>query len=282
MSIKTIKTDFVYEKDQFYTKPEIAKYCFSFVEEIYNLDGYDLILEPSAGLGSFFDLFPVNKRAGIELDYNLCVKNNDFICGSFFDFSFPGKRTIVIGNPPFGTQNSLSVKFFNHAAVFADVIAFIVPKTWKKPSVQNRLDLNFRLVKSVDLPDNCFMGKKHTAVKCCFQIWERAGQCRRKKKEVISHPDWGFLSYIKTEDDLLPPSNADFVVLAYGSNSGQVSKDLNRWRPKSVHFIKSNIPTEELLQRFQSLDYTLSDDSARQSSLGKAALVGLYRKKYGR
>ena len=59
-----------------------------------------------------------------------------------------------------------------------------------------------------------------------------------------------------------------------------MSDDLHRWRPKSVHFIKANIDIEELKSRFASLDFASSDNSARQSSLGKAKLVKLYGEHY--
>lgn len=285
MNNKTIKTDSVYKLDQFFTKKDVAESCLKELKLIFKLRMFGTIIEPSAGEGSFFKLLPENKRIAIELDKILCKQNPEYQCKSFFKYRYKSEnkkeKVLVIGNPPFGTQNKLSVDFFNHAATFAEVIAFIIPKTWNKDSIQNRLDKNFVLVKSIDLTEDCFYGDKATNVKCCFQIWRRSLEIRVPVKKVLNHKDWDFLSYSKTEDDLIPPINANFVILAYGSNSGQISNDLFKWRPKSVHFIKSKIDKKELMERFTTLDYSCANNSARQSSLCKADLVRLYTEKYG-
>lgn len=279
---KQIKTDTVYKLDQFFTKKEVAKQCIKEVKSIYNFSNFDLIIEPSAGAGSFSQMLPINKRISIEIDQNLCEQNHGYICKDFFEYFPPTncKKILVIGNPPFGTQNKLSVDFFNHAASFAEVIAFIIPKTWNKQSIHNRLHEKFHLVKTTNLLGDCFYGDKATNVKCCFQIWKRSSVNRIKETKLLSHNDWNFLPYIKNNNDLIPPDNADFVILAYGSNSGQISTNLFQWRPKSVHFIKSKIGFEKLMKRFSSLDYSCANNSARQSSLCKTDLVRLYSEQY--
>ena len=40
--------------DQFYTNKDIAKKCYDKLNEIIDLNMFDLHLEPSAGSGSFF------------------------------------------------------------------------------------------------------------------------------------------------------------------------------------------------------------------------------------
>jgi len=80
------------------------------------------------------------------------------------------KKYLIIGNPPFGRSSSIAIKFFNKAALFSDCIAFILPRTFKRVSIQNRLDLNFSLIYTKDLPVKpcCFIPKMEA--KCCFQI----------------------------------------------------------------------------------------------------------------
>lgn len=280
---KVIKTDTVYKLDQFFTKEKIVTQCLLELEFYYKLEDFNVIIEPSAGEGSFLKMLPKDKRVAIEIDGDLCNKNAEYKCMSFFDYIHPteNEKVLVIGNPPFGTQNKLSVDFFNHASKFADVIAFIIPRTWNKQSIHNRLNQNFHLIKSIDLLEDCFYGDKETNVKCCFQIWKRSKEARVSDKKILYHKDWNFLPYIKTKDDLFPPKDADFVVLAYGSNPGQVSTNLFEWRPKSVHFIKSQINKDKLMKRFSTLDYSCANNSARQSSLCKGDLVKLYSEKYG-
>lgn len=122
---KEIKTDAVYKLDQFFTKNEIAEECIKEVDFIFPLNEFDFIIEPSAGTGSFVKSLP-DKTIAIEIDSDLCKENSNYICQSFLDYqpNLDNKRVLVIGNPPFGTQNKLSVDFFNHAANFAEVIAY--------------------------------------------------------------------------------------------------------------------------------------------------------------
>ena len=105
--------------DQFYTTKECAEKCYNIFTSNINIDKYDIILEPSAGTGSFYKLLPINKRIGIDLDpkYDGIQKEN------FFEYvPIKNKSYIVIGNQPFGKISSLAVNFFNKSAEFADVI----------------------------------------------------------------------------------------------------------------------------------------------------------------
>ena len=203
---------------------------------------------------------------------------------------FTNKKVIAIGNPPFGQNSSLAVKFFNICAGFCDTICFIIPRTFKKISVQNQLDLNFHLEYNEDLPysasDSIF--EPHMGAKCCFQIWTRKDEKREKIKLPKTHRDWEFLAMGPKEKreglekmQPTPPKGASFAMKAYGSNCGGiVTKGLQKLRPKSWHWIKCENP-KEMIKRFNSLDYSLSKDTVRQDSLGRSELVKLYTDKYG-
>ena len=54
--------------DQFYTKKQTAQKTILLTDQVFNLDSFDLIVEPSAGCGSFLDLLPADKTIGIDLD----------------------------------------------------------------------------------------------------------------------------------------------------------------------------------------------------------------------
>ena len=49
-------------------------------------------------------------------------------------------------------------------------------------------------------------------------------------------------------------------------------------RPKSWHWIKSNINSELLIKRFNSLDFSISKDTVRQDSIGQQEVIYLYEK----
>lgn len=68
--------------DQFYTRPEIAATCVDELLQYVSFDDYDIILEPSAGQGSFYNLLPITKRRGVDLD----PKCDGVDKMNFFDF----------------------------------------------------------------------------------------------------------------------------------------------------------------------------------------------------
>lgn len=271
--------------DQFYTKMEVAEQCWKTLKNKVNINEFNWFIEPSAGTGSFYKLLPVDKRRGIDIDPKYPgVIQMDYLTLDMSGLYQDGcDKYLVIGNPPFGKISSLAVKFFNKSAEYADVIAFIVPRTFKRVSIQNRLNLNFHLTYNIDLPMSpcCFEPKM--GAKCCFQIWKK----KNIKRDIIEYPkthkDFEFLKYGPKDDDgqPTPPEGADFALKAYGSNCGNIVVDnLDALRPKSWHFIKSNIDVTLLKKRFNLLDYSMSKDTVRQDSLGQKELIYLYSQKY--
>jgi hypothetical protein len=263
--------------DQFYTKDSVAQKCLGNLQAAVDLKSYNAILEPSAGRGSFYKLLPKGRREGIDLEPKYRgVKKGDYLKYKPKD----NKKYLVVGNPPFGRVSSMAIKFFNKSATFADVIAFIVPRTFKRVSVQNKLSLNFSLVSSEDLPLTpcCFEPKM--PAKCCFQIWKRVKIPREKIEYDKCHPDFTFLRHGPKDErnQPTPPEDYDFALKAYGSNCGRiVDGDLSHLRPKSWHWIKSNIDPQKLKKRFNSLDFSISKDTVRQDSLGQKELIYLYK-----
>ena len=97
------------------------------------------------------------------------------------------------------------------------------------------------------------------------------------------HPDWDFLPFgpLDDNDQPTPPNGADFVIHAYGGQCGRiVSVGLGQLRPKSWHWIRANIGLDMLRERFQELDYSVGNQTARQNSIGRGELVRLYSEKY--
>lgn len=266
--------------DQFYTNEDVAKECIAELLRYVNFNDYDIILEPSAGTGSFFKLLPEDKRQGVDLE----PKYNGVAQMDFLKFvPDPNKSYCVVGNPPFGRVSSLAVKFFNHAATFADVIAFIIPKTFKRVSVQNRLNLKFHLEYNKDLPLKPCCFTPHMDAKCCFQVWKKRDVAREKISLPTTHSDFNFMALgpLDNKGQPTPPQGADFVIKAYGSNCGEVKRTgLDSLRPKSWHWIKSNIPINELIERISSLNFDISKDTVRQDSIGQAELIQLYSQSF--
>ena len=266
--------------DQFYTLPHVALKCIQQTQVFYNLDDF-LIIEPSAGNGSFFLQIPTTNKIGLDIS----PKHDTIVKHDFFTYIPPEQDTkiLIIGNPPFGRVSSLAVKFFNHASQYADVIAFIVPRTFRRISIQNRLSLSFHLRHDEDVPtDPCSFDPPMQA-KCCFQIWERKETSRNILELSVAHKDWEFLSMgpLDTKNQPTVPKGADFALRAYGGKCGEIKiNNLETLRPKSWHWVKSKINPKILIERFQKLDYSISLDTARQNSIGRKELVQIYSQKF--
>ena len=212
-----------------------------------DIDIFDIILEPSAGKGAFYDLIEPHKRKGIDLD----PKHPEVTKMDYFDYvPKKNKRYLVVGNPPFGTQSSIAIMFMNKSCEFADCVAFIIPRTFKRVSIQNRLSMGFKLLYCKDLPLKPCCFTPEMGAKCCFQIWVRITEgepCRTRVVLAKTHRDFTFLKLGKPDDTKqpTPPVGADFAMKAYGSNCGVLQNDnLETLRPKSWHWIKSNIDVE--------------------------------------
>jgi hypothetical protein len=164
--------------DKFYTHPDVAKKFVSIINQNFPLDKFDLVIEPSAGNGNILQYLP---EGSIGLDIQ--PEGDGIIKQDFFEYD-PGYHPLLnnikiasIGNPPFGSgyMNPLAKAFFNHAATFSDLIAFIVPAKWQTSwKVQFQLNKEFNLYFTEILPKHSFVldGQPYN-VSCCMQIWSR-------------------------------------------------------------------------------------------------------------
>lgn len=261
--------------DKFYTVPSYAKHCIDLVFNSFNRN-WDLVVEPSAGSGSFLTQIEHKNKIGLDIE----PEHPSIVKQDFFKYKPScNSNVLVIGNPPFGRVSSTAIKFFNHSAVWANTIAFIVPRTFRRVSVQNKLDSFFHLIHDEDVPTKPCCFEPIMGVKCCFQIWERKAVQRPIILFSTRHPHWEFLSFGENDRNgqPTPPEGAHFALRAYGGKIGEIkTTDLHTLRPKSWHWIKANINKEELIRRFSSLDYSNSLNTARQNSMGRGELVHLY------
>lgn len=186
--------------DKFYTQNHVSKQCFDFLHSQLKISNDAIYLEPSAGAGSFLnylnnyialDIAPEDERIQKQ-DYLLYQTNKT-------DF-------ITIGNPPFGNRSKLAIDFFNKAATMSEVIAFIVPVSFMKWSVQKELNLNFALHSYIYLePESFSSNGEPYSVRTVFQIWVKKGSAydnninlRLSKQPPISHPDFKIWQYNAT------------------------------------------------------------------------------------
>jgi predicted RNA methylase len=168
--------------EQFYTKFEIAKRYTDLIIKMYPDALNDLWIEPSAGTGSFLKSLPPNvKTIGIDLD----PKFEGVIKNDFLEWNPLSNSVIVFGNPPFGRQSSTAKKFIRKSCSFAKIIAFILPRSFVKPSMQKCFSLNFHCVFCEEVEKNSFIiNNKSYDVPCVFQIWEKKAFDRIQSLDV--------------------------------------------------------------------------------------------------
>lgn len=283
------------EKDQFYTKPEVAKKCFDdFKEFIVKAkvpvkDYY--YIEPSAGCGSFYQVLPKEKRIGIDIDPR---KIEGFDSKGIIKHDFltwkpkQKKKYIVIGNPPFGHRSKLAIKFFNHSAKMADVIAFVVPRQFKKYSVHSVLDKEFKLVRDYELKDNSFYTPdgKDKIVRCNFQIWTKLNTGKKNLRILtpppIKHKDFEMYQYNNTPGALkFFKKEWDFAVPRQGYEDYTRREKNAKKCEKNKQWIMFKAVNKEIKDRLYNMDFVkLARKNTTIYGFGKADVVEEYNKLY--
>lgn len=243
---------------QYYTLDAVAEKFWATFQEHFNPAQY-LMVEPSAGTGSFLKLSPVGSLA-----YDVDPKYPGIQTADFLTVTLPRGRPIaIIGNPPFGKNASMAVRFFNHAAWQSSVIALILPRSFRKASIQNRLDPAFHLVHEEVVPDDAFLFRSRPYnVPAVFQIWERRSEPRKRWPVETKHPDFEFTK----------PERADFAIQRVGARAGRVHRKF-RASPSSHYFIRGDVEAVMAQLDFASV----TGNVAGNPSLSKSEIVHLYR-----
>ncbi|MGL5014345.1 MAG: hypothetical protein ACRC6V_08680 [Bacteroidales bacterium] len=261
--------------DKFYTNERASTTFLSFLQRSLNLDSFENIVEPSAGAGALLKLLP--KRA---VGVDIAPEFEGIIKSDFFDYTYPEGSTITVGNPPFGNRSSLAIEFFKHAAKSSDAIAFIIPVTWEKFSIQKRLPEGWALIASERLPEDSFeFGGKPYKVRCCMQVWvrstgsvsDRVRSQRIEQAPPISHNDF----YFTTKD------SADFFVIGAAVHNIINVEDV---KPNNRgYYIKSNIDVETLKHRLRSIkwsDYGSGVAGGGVTWYNKGDIIDIYARIY--
>lgn len=224
-------------KEQYYTPEHTATYCLGVLTSLVNVEGRQW-LEPAGGTGAFIEaLLSTGVHSedivsfDIEPKHPLVSLTLDFLSEDLSKFS----NLITITNPPFGRANKLAVPFFNKCAEVSDYVAFIVPKSWRKWSVQDKLNPSFHIIYDEQLQvdyigdtDNRSKGKLATV----FQIWE----CRNELRKPVTVEDRGYIQKVS-------PQEADVCLTVFGRGCGKLETDFKREPNTTKMFLKVADPS---------------------------------------
>ncbi|MDK3255606.1 hypothetical protein [Blastococcus capsensis] len=234
-------------KEQFYTPPQIARDVVSvLLREVPDATSRPW-LEPAGGTGAFID---AAEAVGVErvLSYDIEPHHPKVILGDFLVQHLDLTGAVAVSNPPFGRNNALSIPFFNRCAEHCDYIAFIVPRSWRKWSVVNRLDGRFHLISDTDLDINYVNVKGEDVyaknnLRTCVQIWRR---------EEFARP------LVKVEDrgvvEKCSPVDADVALTIFGYGCGAVKTTFPRRKVTTQMYLRLVHP--RALEALHSVDFS--------------------------
>jgi len=235
-------------KEQYYTLPEVADLCVSIASKYW--DGLEIV-EPAGGTGEFLSSI---QRAGKDVKFAFDIEpkhpdviEQDFLQTSLFDF-YVSEQSMFLSNPPFGRANSLAVKFFNHIAgtYSARYICFLIPKAWRKWSVQDKLNEFYHLTEDVEMPEVSFYNDDGPIeggnLSTLFQVWEKR-DTPRKKWDV---EDKGYLTNSTPED-------ADVAITFFGHSSGRIETEFERVPNTTKRYFKAS---PEVIEGLKVVDYS--------------------------
>ncbi|WP_171235834.1 hypothetical protein [Ruegeria sp. HKCCA6837] len=216
--------------DRYYTKPQIAEDLVrglaSHLEELKLDVDFEKVIEPSAGAGAFLDPLKTLGRPVIALD--IAPADAGIQSVDFFDYKNT-KPAAYVGNPPFGNAAHLATRFFNHAAHnAAEIIAFIVPQTFRKASIKDRLHRMFHLSLDMDVAKNAFLlDGEERDVPCAFQVWRRTSTIR-------------LLATLKSSRwiEFTDPKKGDYAIRRIGRDAGQLLVGLDH-NPSNTLFFRA-------------------------------------------
>ena len=259
--------------DKYYTKLDIVEDCKVQIEKHINIKENDLIIEPSAGNGSFIKI--IKELTKNHKFYDLIPENKEIIKQDFLLLDVdkiiePYKKIHIIGNPPFGRQSSLAIQFIKKCCEFANTISFILPKSFKKDSNKAKFDKFFHLIYEKDLPENSFsVNGDDCDVPCVFQIWKKK-KTERIIPDKIEPKNFKFVD--KTE-------HHDISFRRVGVYAGKIDKETDDKSIQSHYFIKftNNKSVNDNIKLLEKINFDFNN-TVGPKSISKQELIKEFNK----
>ena len=255
--------------DKFYTKDNIVELCGNIIKNKIKILDDDLIIEPSAGNGVFINMIKTlshnYKFYDIEPDNNSEIIKQDYLNLKYEEFLKTHNMVHIIGNPPFGRQSSLAIKFIKKSCEFCNTISFILPKSFKKKSMHKYFPTNFHLIHEINLPEKSFLVNNiEYDVPCVFQIWEKKDTIR---DIPINNEPINF-KFVKKEE------TPDISFRRVGVNAGNISKNIDTKSFQSHYFIKftKNKKIDEIITKLKNCNFS-HDNTVGPKSISKQELI---------
>ena len=231
--------------DKYYTSPELAEYCVKKTEEIIGKENITEYLEPSAGSGVFLDYLDKPYLA-----YDIEPEDNRIVMQDYLSLNLEYKKgRCIIGNPPFGVRNIMSVQFFKKSIQIADYIAFILPISQLN---NNQQMYDFDLVYSEDLGEKVYSDKK---LHCCFNIYRRPENEELNNKPISKLNDVKIIEYRRGGNTTIP-NGYDYAMGGFGAGCvGKPTKVIGQYVRECYFYIDNQKLKDRILRILKITDW---------------------------
>jgi hypothetical protein len=264
--------------DKYYTSSKIVDKCFNIFIKNIKINDNDLCIEPSAGNGAFINL--IKNLFKNYIFYDILPEHEDIIQQDYLLLNLNHITNLrlekninkihIIGNPPFGKQSSLAIKFIKKSCEYCDTLSFILPKSFNKESLKKHFPLNFHLEYSINLPNNSFFfNDKYYNVPCIFQIWIK----KDNQRKIIHNEQPCKYNFVKKEKE------HDISFRRVGINAGEISKNTDNKSIQSHYFIKfDNQLIENIYNKLSNITFECKNDTCGPKSISKQELIKEFNK----
>ena len=231
--------------DKYYTPVDLAKYCVEKTKEIIGEDNITEYLEPSAGSGVFLKYLDKPYLA-----YDIEPEGENIVQADYLTLNLEYKKgRCIIGNPPYGIKNTLSVKFYKKSIELSDYIAFILPIGQLN---NNQQMYEFDLIYSEDPGKQLYSNIK---LHCCFNIYKRNSKGLNKKPNY-KLKDVEIKEYRRGKGGKTIPSdcNYDIAICGWG-NVGDKVEYTGQYVKEIYIKIKNSKYRQEVIDLINNTDW---------------------------
>ena len=234
------------ELDKYYTPDDLAQYCIDKTRAVLIGEKITDIIEPSAGAGAFTRLLPKH----LTTSYDIAPEDENVIKQDYLLLELPYKKgRLIIGNPPYGKGNYLSVKFYKKAITQGDFVSFILPIS----QLHNNMYMyEFDMIHSEDLGKRTYSG---VLVHCVLNIYKRNPNGYNLKpnydlKDVVLKG----VATGKSRNDKVP-NEYDFSICGFGSSVGKFSDKEGQYCQQIYFTINRAELKEEIIDLIKNVDW---------------------------
>lgn len=233
------------ELDKYYTPKDLAEYCVNKTKEIIGEENISEWLEPSAGAGVFLDFLDDNYLA-----YDISPEDNRIVKQDYLELDLEYKKgRCIIGNPPYGDRNSLSVKFFKKSILLGDYVAFILPSSQYN---NNNQMYEFNLIHS-EIISNKKFDSLDKRISLTFNIYKRPNGSLNKKP-IYKLKDVNIKEARKGVKNSIT-NDFDVSMCSFGWSIGKQPEYINQYSNEFYIYVKNDLFKERVVNLIKNTNW---------------------------